>query len=403
MDLRPSPRQQELIDRAFALATERFAPRAAQHDREASFPFEDYADLHTTGLLSLCVPERYGGLGADFETYCLVSEQIARGNASTALTFNMHALTMLMMGHFLKDLEIPSDVRARHEALSARRYRDVVEQGVFYGQPHSEPVEAGNPDQLEVGGRRFGTRAERVDGGYRVNGRKFFVSLAGAATYYATPALLVTDGPWEERTLYLEIPRDAPGVQVSGEWDPLGMRGTVSRDLTLTDVWVPADAEILPPGVFGKFYQRYPHLFLSFSATFLGLMQAAYDFTIAYLTGKVPGAPGLQGAAPARGYAVAEMLFTLESSRALFYRAISEERLDPPVESIQRARAAHVAIQRAAVELTGEAIRVCGGRAMLKRYPLERYYRDARASAVMRPWSQDIATQQAWETALAGE
>ena len=115
------------------------------------------------------------------------------------------------------------------------------------------------------------------------------------------------------------------------------------------------------------------------------------------------GAPGLQGAAPARGHAVAEMLFTLESARALFYRAISEERLDPPVESVQRARAAHVTIQRAVVELTGEAIRVCGGRAMLKRYPLERYYRDARASAVMRPWSQDIATQQAWETALATE
>ena len=118
----------------------------------------------------------------------------------------MHALTMLMMGHFLKDLDLPPEVRARHEELSARRYREVVEKGVFYGQPHSEPVEAGNADQLEVGGRRFGTRAERVDGGYRVNGRKFFVSLAGAATYYATPALLVADGPWEERTLYLEIP-----------------------------------------------------------------------------------------------------------------------------------------------------------------------------------------------------
>ena len=403
MDLRPSPRQQELIERASALATERFAPRAALHDREASFPFEDYADLHRAGLLGLCVPERYGGLGADFETYCLVSEQIARGNASTALTYNMHALTMLMMGHFLKDLKLSPEVRARHEELSARRYRQVVERGVFYGQPHSEPVEAGNADQLQVGGRRFGTRAERVDGGYRVNGRKFFVSLAGAATYYATPALLVADGPWEERTLYLEIPADAPGVEVTGEWDPLGMRGTVSRDLVLTDVWVPAEAEILPPGVFGAFYQRYPHLFLGFSATFLGLMQAAYDFTIEYLTGKVPGAPGLQEAAPARGHAVAEMVFTLESARALYYRAISEERLDPPVESVQRARAAHVGIQRAVVTLTGEAIRVCGGRAMLKRYPLERYYRDARASAVMRPWSQDIATQQAWETALRGE
>ncbi|MFN8633317.1 MAG: acyl-CoA dehydrogenase family protein [Chloroflexota bacterium] len=400
MDLRPSPRQQESIDRAYRLATERFAPRAAAHDRDATFPLDDYADLHASGLLALCVPEEHGGLGADFETYCLVSEQIARGNAATALTFNMHCLTMLMMGHFLKDVSLPPEVRARHEALSAARYREVVERGVFYGQPHSEPVEAGNRDQLQVGGRRFGTRAERVEGGYRVNGRKFFVSLAGAASYYATPALLVADGPWEERTLYLAIPADAPGLEVTGEWDPLGMRATVSRDLVLTDVFVPFEGEILPPGVFGALYQRYPHLFLGFSATFLGLMQAAYDVTIQYLAGQVDGAPGLQGSAPARGNAVAEMLFSLEAARALFYRAISEERLDPPVESVQRARAAHVTIQRSVVELTGEAIRVCGGRALLKRFPLERYYRDARAAAVMRPWSQDIATQQAWETAL---
>ena len=96
MDIRPSPRQQELMDRAYKLAMERFAPRAAMHDREASFPIDDYADLHAAGLLALCIPELYGGLGADFETYCLVAEQIARGNASTALTYNMHALTMLI-------------------------------------------------------------------------------------------------------------------------------------------------------------------------------------------------------------------------------------------------------------------------------------------------------------------
>ena len=98
MDLRPSPRQQELIDLARRLAVEDFAPRAAQYDREASFPFADYDTLHAAGLLALCVPEQYGGLGATFETYCLVAEQIAQGNASTALTFNMHCLTMMMMG-----------------------------------------------------------------------------------------------------------------------------------------------------------------------------------------------------------------------------------------------------------------------------------------------------------------
>jgi len=346
------------------------------------------------------VPEEHGGLGANFETYCLVAEQLAQGNASTALTHNMHALTMMMMGGPIGDLDLPPKVLERHRQLSARRYREVVEQGVFYAQPHSEPVESGAADELGAGGRRFGTRAQKIDGGYLVNGRKFFVSSAGAADYYATPALLEGEGPWELRTLYLSIPGDSPGVEFTGEWDPMGMRSTVSRDMILTDVFVPEDGEILPPGVFGQLYQRQPHAFLGFSATFLGLMQAAYDFTIAYITGQIPDAPSRKEVGLATGNAVAEMLFTLETTRALFYRAISEERLDPPVEAVQRARAAHVQVQRAVVQLTGEAIRVCGGRAMLKRYPLERYYRDARASAVMRPWTQDIATQQAWETAL---
>ena len=67
---------------------------------------------------------------------------------------------------------------------------------------------------------------------------------------------------------------------------------------------------------------------------------------------------------------------------------------------MQRARAAHVTVQRSVVTVTQEAIRVCGGRGLLKRYPLERYARDARAGALMRPWTQEIATQQAWEAAL---
>src|SRR5262245_14015161 len=98
MDLSPSSRQRELIELARGLSLERFAPRAERHDREASFPFDDYADLRSSGLLGLCIPAEHGGLGADYETYCLVAEHIAQGNASTSLTFNMHCLTMLMMG-----------------------------------------------------------------------------------------------------------------------------------------------------------------------------------------------------------------------------------------------------------------------------------------------------------------
>jgi alkylation response protein AidB-like acyl-CoA dehydrogenase len=402
MDLRPSSEQQALIDRARRLALERFAPRAAVHDRDATFPFDDYADLRAEGLLGLCVPARYGGLGASYETYCLVAEQLAQGNASTSLTFNMHCLTMLMMGEIADTMPMPAAVRERHEKLRAAKFREVVERGVFYGQPHSEPVEQGQTDtKLSMGGRRFGTTARKVDGGYVVNGRKFFVSLAGSAPYFATPAIRLGDEPWIERTLYLQVPKDAPGVTFPGDWDPMGMRGTVSRDMVLKDVFVPDDGEVLPPGMFGAMYNAFPHLSpLTFGATFLGLMQAAYDGAIAYLTGEMTGSPGLHTEAAVKGHAVAEMLFALEAARALYYRAISEARVNAPKEAVQRARAAHVAVQRSAVTVTQEAIRVCGGRGLLKRYPLERYARDARAGALMRPWTQEIATQQAWEAAL---
>ena len=394
--------QQELVGRARRLALERFAPRAAAHDRDASFPFDDYADLRAEGMLGLCVPERHGGLGAGYETYCLVAEQLAQGNASTSLTFNMHCLTMLMMGEVADTMPMPTPARERHEKLRTAKFREVVEQGVFYGQPHSEPVEHGQTDTaLSVGGRRFGTTARKVDGGYVLNGRKFFVSLAGAAPYFATPAIRIGDEPWIERTLYLQVPKDAPGVTFPGDWDPMGMRGTVSRDMLLEEVFVPDDAEVLPPGLFGAMYNAFPHLSpLTFCATFLGLMQAAYDGAIAYLTGQMAGSPGLHTEAAVKGHAVAEMLFALEAARALYYRAISEACVNAPVAAVQRARAAHVTVQRSAVTVTQEAIRVCGGRALLKRYPLERYARDARAGALMRPWTQEIATQQAWEAAL---
>jgi hypothetical protein len=397
-----SPAQQELVALARQLARERFAPRAERHDREASFPFDDYEDLRASGLLALCVPARYGGRGASYETYCLVAEQLAQGNGSTSLTFNMHCLTMMMMGEMADAMPMTAAARQRHEQLRARKFAEVVEQGAFYGQPHSEPIEQGQTDTaLSMGGRRFGTTARKVDGGYVVTGRKFFVSLAGAAPYFATPAIRLGDEPWIERTLYLQVPKDAPGVSFPGEWDPMGMRGTVSRDMVLQEVFVPDEGDVLPPGVFGALYNAFPHLSpLTFSATFLGLMQASYDYTIAYLTGGIPGAPPVRTEMAAKGHAVAEMLFTLEAARALYYRAIAEARVDAPVAAVQRARAAHVTVLRSAVTLTQEAIRVCGGRALLKRYPLERFARDARAGALMRPWTQDIATQQAWETAL---
>src|SRR5256714_14389160 len=98
MPPQPPARQDELTALPRHLARGRSAPRADRHDRDASFPFDDYADLRAEGLLGLCVPERHGGLGADYETYWLVAEQLGAGQASTAPPLNTPCLPMLMMG-----------------------------------------------------------------------------------------------------------------------------------------------------------------------------------------------------------------------------------------------------------------------------------------------------------------
>ena len=115
---------------------------------------------------------------------------------------------MLMMGEMAKAHDMTETIRTRHKVLSTENFREVMEKHVFYGQPHSEPVEEGETDQIfTVGGRRFGTTADKTEDGYVLNGRKFFVSLAGAADYFATPAILNQDRSFVERTLNLKVPR----------------------------------------------------------------------------------------------------------------------------------------------------------------------------------------------------
>jgi alkylation response protein AidB-like acyl-CoA dehydrogenase len=98
-----------------------------------------------------------------------------------------------------------------------------VKDGAIYAQPFSEGGAAA------AGRAPFGTLAAEVDGGWRINGKKIFASLAGAANYYGVLCTEDKPGRTERDTLYLAVPGDAPGLSVVGDWDPLGMRGTVSQ------------------------------------------------------------------------------------------------------------------------------------------------------------------------------
>ena len=389
-----SSKQQELIALAESLGPA-FARRAEMHDREASFPFENYGDLRKAGLLGLCVPEAFGGKGADLRTYALVSATIGKYCGATALTFNMHACSTLWPGLLADDLDMTEAQRKEHERYRAVHFERVVRGGKVYAQPFSEGSAAA------AGKAPFGTLATKVDGGWVISGRKIFASLAGAADYYGV--LCTEDKPDRSMrdTLYMAVPADAPGFSIVGDWDPLGMRGTVSRTLVFKDVFVPDDAQMMPRGVYFQAASRWPHMFTTLSPTYMGIAIAAVDFTVKYLRGEVEGMPPVKRRMyPTKQIAVAEMWVKLEQTRALFLRMLEDAHVDPPKDARLRAYATQYTIMENANALCALAIRTCGGQSMLKSLPLERLYRDSRCGALMLPWTAELCLDRIGREAL---
>jgi len=387
-------RQRELISIAESLGPT-FAERAARYDRDASFPFENYDDLRKCGLLALCVPENFGGRGADFKTYSLVSATLGKYCGATALTFNMHACSTLWPGILADDLEMTPAQKAEHEEHRRVHFGRVVNDGAVYAQPFSEGSAAA------AGKAPFGTLAAKVEGGWLINGKKIFASLAGAADYYGV--LCTEDRPDRTMrdTLYMAVPANAPGLEVTGDWDPLGMRGTVSRNLVFKDVFVADDATMMPRGVYYQAASRWPHMFTTLSPTYMGIAIAAYAFTVQYLRGEVPGMPPVRRRMyPTKQIAVAEMHVKLEQTRALFLRMLEDARVDPPKDARLRAYATQFTVMENANDLCRLAIRTCGGQSMLKNLPLERLYRDSRCGALMLPWTAELCLDRIGREAL---
>src|SRR6188474_1936089 len=203
-----------VIDKARRFGARVLAPRAAQHDRDASFPIENFRDMHREGLLAICVPREAGGAGASFRTYCLAAAELGRYCGATALSWNMHVSSTLWTGSLADDLDMTADERAVHNRRRKLHYRRIVQDGAIYSQPFSEGGAAA------AGVVAFGTEAKPVDGGFVVNGKKIFASLSGSADFYGVLCTERGEGEAASRrnTVYLAIAADAGGVAVVGDW-----------------------------------------------------------------------------------------------------------------------------------------------------------------------------------------
>jgi alkylation response protein AidB-like acyl-CoA dehydrogenase len=386
-DMPLTPQQRSLLSLAHELGRSKFAPRAREWDESAAFPFANYQDLQGSGLLRMCIPQGHGGLGADYPTYMMVAAEIGRHCGATALTWNMHICSTLWTGVLADGIAMTPEQRAEHSAGRGLHFSRVVDDGAIYAQPFSEGSAAA------AGRAPFGTSAKKVDGGWLINGRKIFASLSGAANYYGILCTEDKEGqtPDARDTLYLSVPATSSGVAISGEWNPLGMRGTVSRNLSFKDVFVSDAEQLMPRGIYFKGAQTWPAMFFTLAPTYLGLANAAYDFTVQYLRGEVPGEPPVKRRMyPTKQIAVAQMRIQLESLRSLFTRAICEAKPNPSKDEKMRLYAAQYSIMEGANDIARLAIRTCGGQSMMKHLPLERIYRDSRCGSLMLPWTAEL-------------
>lgn len=365
---RLNARQQDLVELAGRLA-DTFATRAAEHDRESTFPFENYADMRAAGYLGLTIPEELGGRGADLGEMLLAQERLAMGCGSTALAVTMHVSPLGQVGALW---------RLNQDERLGQFLREAATGEVVYA---SMTAERGHSILMTSN-----TVATPVEGGYRVTGDKIFGTESAICTHFSSMAR-VDDPDGGSRVIIFRLARPVDGMEVKDTWDTMGMRGTLSNDWSMRDVFVPEDAVFhsYPVDHFDSVLLRmtWSWAMPAFGAVYLGIAGGA----MAYARDQVQ-ARGREDD-PAVQTAFAEMEILLETARAVLWRHTDEVISGDLFEqfTVQEGMARtmltkHVPCNNA-IRIVDLALEVVGGAGFFRRSPLERMYRDVRAGVIM--------------------
>jgi alkylation response protein AidB-like acyl-CoA dehydrogenase len=377
------------VERARELAAD-FATRAERHDREASFPVENFERLRDEGFLKLTVPASHGGYEAPLSLFLRTQEELAAGDGSTALALNMHQI------RFGSERESPT----YPERWFNEMCRGAVEEGALCNTVATEegigsPAGGGIPETLAV----------QVEGGWVINGRKTFTTMAPVLEYLILSARIssISDKP-HIGTFMLR--RGDPGMRIEETWDSLGMRATGSHDLVLRDVRIPSDRLMVrrvagtpdPRGGSGQAWFA-----LGVAATTIGVAHAAREYAVDFARTRTPLGNAPIREIPGVRMRIARIDVLLQRSRALVYDAAHawEARSAEGMEPIDRVAVAKIESLNACIEAVDLAMRVVGGVSLLKKRQIERCYRDVRAG-LHNPPLEDRALEQLARRALDG-
>jgi alkylation response protein AidB-like acyl-CoA dehydrogenase len=360
VDFELTPEQREIQRLARELADAEIVPNAGAWDRDHRFPAELFPRLAEIGLMGVCVPEEYGGAGADFLSYVLVLEELSRADAGVGVTVAVHTSATT-----LPILTFGTDEQKSRFVPPLARGEQI---GAFALTESGSGSDAGS----------LRTRADPTADGWTLTGAKQWItngSVAGTFVLFAR-----TDRSTGGARGISCFVLDSAHVRVTREEEKLGLNSSTTSDLALDGAEVGRDRLLHDEGRgFRVAMSTLDGGRIGIAAQALGIAQAAYDVARAYALEREQFGRRIADF-QAIQWKLADMATEIDAARLLVYRAAWLKQEGRP-HTAEGAKAKLFASEMARRQ-TAEAIQVLGGYGYTKEFPVERYYRDAKVTEI---------------------
>jgi len=336
-------------------ASERIAPLAAKIDAEDWFPIELWPQMGELGLHGITVPEEYGGLGLGYLEHVIACEEVSRASASIGLSYGAHSNLCI------------NQLSRWASPEQKEKYLPKLISGEHVGSLAMSEAGAGS----DVVGMKL--RAEEVQGGYVLNGTKFWIT---NAAYADTLVVYARTGEGSRGITTFIIEKDMPGFSIGQKIDKMGMRGSPTAELVFNDCEVPEE-NIMGPlnGGVGVLMSGLDYERTVLAGIQLGIMQACLDVVIPYVRERKQFGQAI-GTFQLMQAKIADMYVALNSARAYVY-AVAKA-CDAGKTTRFDAAGAILLASENAVKVSLEAIQALGGAGYTKDWPVERFARDAK-------------------------
>ncbi|MHB8869763.1 MAG: acyl-CoA dehydrogenase family protein [Thermoleophilia bacterium] len=362
MDFGLSDEQRDIQRMTRDFADERLVSQATQWDRDHGFPLAVLEELGALGLLGVCVPEEYGGAGADYLSFILVLEELSRADAGLGVTVAVNTSLGTLP---ILDYGTEEQKRAWVPRLAS---------GELIGAyALTEPASGSDAASISTSARKDGA-------GYRLNGTKQFITNAGFAGLFVVMARTGAAGGGADGITAFLVDATTEGLSLGREEEKLGLNSSSTRALTLEDAWVPDEARLGAEGEgFTIAMRTLDGGRIGIAAQAIGITQAALDVSSAYARERRQFGRPIAEFQAVR-WKLADMDKDLEAARLLTYKAAWLRMEELPVTAAgARAKlfASEMARRHAA-----EAVQILGGYGYTKEFPVERFYRDAKITEI---------------------